>query len=387
MHGRVPGVGRHARADDRRHPAAGRPGQRRGLRLRASTARSTPPAGPTSSTTTPGRCCGCGPRTSATTTATTTARPRLLRRRRSSPWAAPTTRSCSTASATPAVRRQQLAASIKALPADTFAPFTTAEWIQMNQFTEAYTGCLDWPAPTHPADPPVRPGSDGRDPRAGADPQRRPGLADPGRRAARTSRGRSARPPDRSWCPTWCTWSRSTTGTAAERRSTRRFVRQPGPAGRRSTPHVPQRFPRSTRSGSSPGPWRQPTPATVTRGSATQRPAPARDASWSRRPGTRRTGSSTSTTPTTWGCAAGGPLLGARVTTSSRTCTGSAGRPTRRSSGTATTDYYGLGVDGTLTVRDGAGHRLTGHVHWTTTGAHTVATVVTATARYRLPAP
>ncbi len=74
--------------------------------------------------------------------------------------------------ASPAVRRQQLAASIAALPADTFAPFTTAEWIQMNQFTEAYTACLDWPAPTHPADPPVLAGPDGRQPRAGAGPQR-----------------------------------------------------------------------------------------------------------------------------------------------------------------------------------------------------------------------
>ena len=57
-------------------------------------------------------------------------------------------------SATPAVRRVQLHAAEKALPSNTFAPFTAAEWVQMNTYTEAYTGCLDWPAPVH-HDPPV----------------------------------------------------------------------------------------------------------------------------------------------------------------------------------------------------------------------------------------
>jgi hypothetical protein len=56
--------------------------------------------------------------------------------------------------ATPTVRRQQLAAAEKALPSNTFAPFTAAEWVQMNTYTEDYTGCLDWPAPTH-HDPPI----------------------------------------------------------------------------------------------------------------------------------------------------------------------------------------------------------------------------------------
>ncbi len=56
--------------------------------------------------------------------------------------------------ATQAVRRTQLAAAEKALPAQTFAPFTAAEWVQMNTYTEDYTGCLDWPAPTH-HDPPI----------------------------------------------------------------------------------------------------------------------------------------------------------------------------------------------------------------------------------------
>lgn len=60
--------------------------------------------------------------------------------------------------APPAQRRAQLAASIAALPADTFAPFTTREWLSVLPYTETYTGCLTWPAPTHAADPPVPPG-------------------------------------------------------------------------------------------------------------------------------------------------------------------------------------------------------------------------------------
>ena len=59
----------------------------------------------------------------------------------------------------PARRRTQLAASIKAVPARTFAPFTTREWLTVLPYTETYTGCLGWPAPTHPADPPVPAGA------------------------------------------------------------------------------------------------------------------------------------------------------------------------------------------------------------------------------------
>ncbi len=55
---------------------------------------------------------------------------------------------------TPAIRRTQLAAAVAALPAGTFAPFSTAEWLQVNQYTEAYTACLDWPSPVHD-DPPL----------------------------------------------------------------------------------------------------------------------------------------------------------------------------------------------------------------------------------------
>ena len=56
--------------------------------------------------------------------------------------------------ATPAVRRAQLSAALKALPAGTFAPFSTDEWVQVNQYTEAFTACLDWPAAVH-HDPPL----------------------------------------------------------------------------------------------------------------------------------------------------------------------------------------------------------------------------------------
>ena len=58
--------------------------------------------------------------------------------------------------ATPAQRRAQLAKAVEALPASTFAPFSTAEWLQVNQYTEAYTACLDWPAPAHDDPPLVR---------------------------------------------------------------------------------------------------------------------------------------------------------------------------------------------------------------------------------------
>ena len=58
-----------------------------------------------------------------------------------------------------ATRRQQLATAERDLPADTFAPFTTAEWVSVLPYTETYTGCLTWPAPTHRPDPPVPPGA------------------------------------------------------------------------------------------------------------------------------------------------------------------------------------------------------------------------------------
>jgi pimeloyl-ACP methyl ester carboxylesterase len=54
----------------------------------------------------------------------------------------------------PGERAQQLAAAEAALPASTFGPFATEEWIAQDQNTEAYTACLDWPSPTA-AQPPL----------------------------------------------------------------------------------------------------------------------------------------------------------------------------------------------------------------------------------------
>jgi TAP-like protein len=44
-------------------------------------------------------------------------------------------------------RLADLRASEASLPRRTFAPFSTAQWLAMDQNTENYTGCLDWPRP------------------------------------------------------------------------------------------------------------------------------------------------------------------------------------------------------------------------------------------------
>lgn len=54
----------------------------------------------------------------------------------------------------PAQRALELQAAEGALPANTFSPFSTAEWLQQDQNTEAYSACLDWPSPTT-AEPPL----------------------------------------------------------------------------------------------------------------------------------------------------------------------------------------------------------------------------------------
>ncbi|HXW43227.1 MAG TPA: alpha/beta hydrolase, partial [Streptosporangiaceae bacterium] len=51
--------------------------------------------------------------------------------------------------APPAVRVRQYRAALRREPASTFAPFTVAQWTSMDQYTEAYSACLDWPAPVH----------------------------------------------------------------------------------------------------------------------------------------------------------------------------------------------------------------------------------------------
>jgi len=54
----------------------------------------------------------------------------------------------------PSVRATELADAEALLPASTFAPFSTEEWLSQDQNTEAYTACLDWPAPVE-AEPPT----------------------------------------------------------------------------------------------------------------------------------------------------------------------------------------------------------------------------------------
>lgn len=53
------------------------------------------------------------------------------------------------------VRRAQLARAIATQRVNTFSPFTIREWLSVLPYAETYTGCLGWPTPTHPADPPV----------------------------------------------------------------------------------------------------------------------------------------------------------------------------------------------------------------------------------------
>ena len=52
-------------------------------------------------------------------------------------------------------RVKQLEMPRQALPRNTFAPFTIKQWLTVQPYTETYDSCLDWPAPTHPALPPV----------------------------------------------------------------------------------------------------------------------------------------------------------------------------------------------------------------------------------------
>ena len=57
--------------------------------------------------------------------------------------------------ASEAVRSAELAQAVAALPASTFAPFTTQEWLAQDQNTEAYTACLAWPAPIEAVPPTI----------------------------------------------------------------------------------------------------------------------------------------------------------------------------------------------------------------------------------------
>jgi pimeloyl-ACP methyl ester carboxylesterase len=48
--------------------------------------------------------------------------------------------------APPAVRARQYAAALERGPAHAFAPFTLRQWTSLDQYTEAYSACLRWPA-------------------------------------------------------------------------------------------------------------------------------------------------------------------------------------------------------------------------------------------------
>jgi pimeloyl-ACP methyl ester carboxylesterase len=54
-----------------------------------------------------------------------------------------------------ATRSTELARATAALPASTFAPFTTQEWLAQDQNTEAYTACLAWPSPIEAVPPTI----------------------------------------------------------------------------------------------------------------------------------------------------------------------------------------------------------------------------------------
>lgn len=57
-------------------------------------------------------------------------------------------------SAPPAVRVRQYRAALRGAPQRAFAPFSLVQWTSMDQYTEAYSACLHWPAPVH-RNPPI----------------------------------------------------------------------------------------------------------------------------------------------------------------------------------------------------------------------------------------
>jgi pimeloyl-ACP methyl ester carboxylesterase len=56
----------------------------------------------------------------------------------------------------PAVRARQYAAALRREPRRTFAPFSVTRWTEMDQYTEAYSACLDWPSRVHHTPPITR---------------------------------------------------------------------------------------------------------------------------------------------------------------------------------------------------------------------------------------
>jgi pimeloyl-ACP methyl ester carboxylesterase len=50
--------------------------------------------------------------------------------------------------APPATRAQQYRRALRREPPRTFAPFSVRQWTSLDQYTEAYNACLNWPTPT-----------------------------------------------------------------------------------------------------------------------------------------------------------------------------------------------------------------------------------------------
>ena len=50
--------------------------------------------------------------------------------------------------ASPAVRARQYRSALLREPPGTFAPFTVTQWTELDQYTEAYSACLNWPTPS-----------------------------------------------------------------------------------------------------------------------------------------------------------------------------------------------------------------------------------------------
>jgi len=55
-----------------------------------------------------------------------------------------------------AVRARQYRAALRREPRRTFAPFSVARWTSLDQYTEAYSGCLRWPSPVRRPRPIIR---------------------------------------------------------------------------------------------------------------------------------------------------------------------------------------------------------------------------------------
>ncbi|HWF79417.1 MAG TPA: alpha/beta hydrolase [Streptosporangiaceae bacterium] len=50
--------------------------------------------------------------------------------------------------ASPAIRARQYNRALRREPPGTFSPFTVAQWTELDQYTEAYSACLNWPTPS-----------------------------------------------------------------------------------------------------------------------------------------------------------------------------------------------------------------------------------------------